>query len=171
MDEQTTPTPDAITIASRVPGFAWAGRLWNTEPEVVRIADVPQNDDGGDGEELGITSAQYAELQRQCAYPLFPLRIGSADGAAQAMADARGELAEMRTAIESERRALDDIKAERKKTDRLLQGARKRLAETETELAKLKDSLAAAEARASAAEAKAADVQVEDKPDPTRPRN
>ena len=165
MDAQTT--PDAITIASRVPDFAWAGRLWNTEPEVVRIADTPEDEDSG----LRITRVQYAELQRQCAYPLFPLRIGSADGAAQAMADARSELADVRTEIESERRALDELKGERKKTDRLLQGARKRLADTEKELAQAKDALAAAEARATAAEAKVSDVQVEDKPDPNRPRN
>ena len=163
-----------ITIASRVPGFAWAGRSWETEPALVLVAEEPVDEsDKADEEraEYRITAAQLAELERQCEYPRYPLRIGTADVNAQAVADARGRLETVRADIEAEQKKRADLRAERGKVDKALRNARKRLGDAEKELARTQDQLKAAELRAKAAEAQLTTVQVEPKPDPNRPRD
>jgi len=159
-----------ITIASRQPGFHWAGRPWDTEPVLVCVAE--DDEDAETGAAVRITPAAFAELQRQCQYSRFPLHIGKAGTADHNLAEARDELAEIEARIEAERRALDELKAEKEKAKRHLESTRARLATGEKELAQAKDALAAAEARAQAAEAQLGlgDVQVEDLPDKTRER-
>ena len=163
-----------ITIASRVPGFAWAGRRWETEPALVLVAEESADEaDKSDDEraEYRITSAQLAELKRQCEYPRYPLRIGTADVNAQAVAEARGRLEAVKAEIETERNELVALRAERSEVDKALKATRRRLAKAEKDLAKTQDQLVAAEARAKAAEAQLTTVQVEPKPDPNRPRD
>ena len=157
---------ERITIASRTAGFAWAGRKWDTEPEVVTVADDDHDDIGG----VCITARQYKELKRQCQYPLYPLRIGKVTTQAEQTTAARTELDALRVEIEVERKTLADLRAERDKTDRLLAQARKRLKNVERKLAEAENARKAAEVRADVAEAKLAPVQVEPKPDPNRPR-
>ena len=158
-----------ITIASRTPGFAWAGRQWQTEPTLVRVADEPLADDDV---EYRITHAQYAELRRQCQYPRYPLRIGTADAAAHEVADARRELDDLLDDIDDARKALDDLRAEHEKSNKQLKAVRKRLKDANRQLEEAEDARKAAEARADQAEAKlAATSQVELLPDPNRERN
>ena len=158
-----------ITIASRIPGFAWAGRTWDTEPSLVRVADKPQDDDQAD---FRITRAQYAELRRQCKYPLYPLRIGTADATAHEAADTRRELDAIRADIHKERHALGELRAERDRTDKQLKALRKRLKDANRLLEEAEDARKAAEARADQAETnRSAISEVESKPDPNRERN
>ena len=155
-----------ITIASRIAGFAWAGRQWGTEPVLVRVADEP------DDNRAHITPGQFVELQRQCQYPRFPLSIGVADKAALAISAARSELDTVRADIETERSVLSGLKSKVRKLKRQLKDEQKTLAEVQRELAEAKDAQLAAEARATEAESKLSPaVQVEDKPDPNRERN
>lgn len=167
---------DLITISSRTPGFAWAGRLWTTAAVVVQVGldEFDRDDlDLGDGgkAEIRISETQYAELRRQCAYTLFPLRIGRVDAAVEQLSRARGDLASLKQQIDAERQVLEQLHAERAQADRLLAAANGRLREVERKLTEAQDALAAAEARADAAEAKQIEVEVEPKPDPNRSRN
>jgi chromosome segregation ATPase len=159
-----------ITVASRTPRFAWAGRLWNTEPTLVRVADQPRDDD--DDAEFRITHAQYAELRRQCQYPHYPLRIGTADATAHQVADARRELDDLLGEVADARKALDELRSERDKADKQLKSQRKRLKDTKRQLEEAENARQAAEARADKAEAQLSiDSQVEARPDPNRERN
>ena len=159
---------ERITIASRDPGFHWAGRAWGTEPVVVVV-------DNGDGQletaDIHISAAQLAELKRQVAYPLYPLRIGTVDTDVERMAAARDELASVRADIETERAALAELKTERGKVDKALKRARDRLGKVERELQETRDQLEAAEKRAHAAEATQTELEVEALPDPNRKLN
>ena len=168
-----TTQEQVITIASRIDGFAWAGRQWGTEPVLVRVGDQSDGPDNEPDDELArITPGQFAELQRQCEYPRFPLSIGAADSAALEIGAARSELDAVRADIEAERGVLDGLKADVKKLKRQLKDNQKKLDAVQRELAEAKDARLAAEKRAQEAEAKLSPtVQVEDKPDPNRERN
>ena len=157
-----------ITIASRVADFAWAGRLWGTEPVIVQVADSDSN--AHSDAVYRITAAQLAELERQCQYSRYPLRIGPADANAQELASVRKELDELRTESREEQAALIQFRAESEDLQKQMTEAEQALADVERKLAAARDALAAAENRAAAAESQASQVQVEDLPDPDRKR-
>lgn len=161
-----------ITIASRIPGFAWAGRTWSTEPVLVHVGEEPDERDADDATVAHITPVQFAELQRQCQYPRFPLSIGAADAAALAIGAARNELDAVRADTEKESGVLEGLKTEAKKLKRQLKEQHKKLEAVQRQLAEANDARLAAEARAREAESELSPtVQVEDKPDPNRERN
>ncbi len=164
---------ERITIASRVVGFAWAGRKWSGEPVVVEVVD--NSDLDSDGEDLvRISVAQFVELKRQCQYPQYPLHIGQVDGEAEKADESRRELSGVQAAIATERKALDGLKAERAKTDKALAAARKRLKDAERKLQEAESELLATRVRVIAAEtveSRQTESEVEPKPDPDRQRN
>ncbi len=165
---------ERITIASRVVGFAWAGRKWSGEPVVVEVvdnSDLDSDDDDGGEDLVRISVAQFVELKRQCQYPQYPLHIGQVDGEAEKADESRRELSGVQAAIATERKALDGLKAERAKTDKALAAARKRLKEAERKLQETRDALKAAETREQETESQQTEIQVEPKPDPDRQRN
>ena len=158
-----------ITIASRVADFAWAGRLWGTKPVLVQVADS-EDAKADDAAVFRIDSAQLAELERQCKYERYPLRIGAADAQAQEIASARQELDKIRAEARKEQTALVEIKAKSDELQKQLAEAEKALAEFKRQAAEANDARIAAETRAAAAESQTSQVQVEDLPDPDRKR-